>query len=103
MFLAGLDSPELSHVSSPEVSAVEGSSGAMAEGRARPGGFLTEELKSRPGWGFGHLGPPKRVPGFVHVGAVSPGRGICHLHLLLKGLPKPYPETSARSLFFFFY
>ena len=34
MFLVGLDSLELSHVSSLEVLAVEGSSGAVAEGRA---------------------------------------------------------------------
>lgn len=59
MFLAGLDSLGLSHVSSLEVLAVEGSSGAMAEGRAWPGGFLTEELKSWPWLGFGYSGPPE--------------------------------------------
>ena len=63
MFLEGLDSLGLSYVSSLEVLAVEGSSGAVAEGRVWPGGFLMEELKSWPWLGFGHSGPPERVPG----------------------------------------
>lgn len=72
MFLVGLESLELSHVSSLEVLAVEGSSGAVAESRAWPGGFLMEELKSRPWVGLWSFGAPRTSSRFCACGVCLP-------------------------------